>query len=97
MALAHGRDENERSTVINHLRGKLATVPGATLILQASQELSIGGRYGNAQYQYRLRSADISEFEFVGSATVAEDEVASGVARSEFQSTRQGTSDQNGD
>jgi multidrug efflux pump len=50
--LAHGRDENERSTVINHLRGKLATVPGATLILQASQELSIGGRYGNAQYQY---------------------------------------------
>jgi hypothetical protein len=52
IALAHGRDENERSTVINHLRGKLATVPGATLILQASQELSIGGRYGNAQYQY---------------------------------------------
>ncbi len=47
--------------VINHLRGKLAVVPGATLILQASQELSIGGRYGNAQYQYTLQSADISE------------------------------------
>jgi multidrug efflux pump len=47
--------------VINRLRGKLAVVPGATLILQSSQELSIGGRYGNAQYQYTLQSADINE------------------------------------
>ena len=47
--------------VINRLRGKLAVVPGATLILQSSQELSIGGRYGNAQYQYTLQSADIDE------------------------------------
>ena len=36
-------------------------VPGATLILQSSQELTIGGRFGNAQYQYTLQSADISE------------------------------------
>jgi len=47
--------------VINRMRGKLAVVPGATLILQSSQELSIGGRYGNAQYQYTLQSADIEE------------------------------------
>jgi multidrug efflux pump len=47
--------------VINRLRGKLAVVPGATLILQSSQELTIGGRYGNAQYQYTLQSADINE------------------------------------
>ncbi|HET9308384.1 MAG TPA: multidrug efflux RND transporter permease subunit [Candidatus Sulfotelmatobacter sp.] len=47
--------------VINRLRGKLAVVPGATLILQSSQELTIGGRFGNAQYQYTLQSADISE------------------------------------
>ena len=47
--------------VINRLRGKLAVVPGATLILQSSQELSIGGRYGNAQYQYTLQSSDINE------------------------------------
>ena len=47
--------------VINRLRGKLAVVPGATLILQSAQELTIGGRYGNAQYQYTLQSADISE------------------------------------
>jgi len=47
--------------VINRLRAKLAVVPGATLILQSHQELTIGGRYGNAQYQYTLQSADISE------------------------------------
>ena len=47
--------------VINRLRGKLSVVPGATLILQSSQELTIGGRFGNAQYQYTLQSADISE------------------------------------
>jgi len=47
--------------VINGLRSKLAVVPGATLILQSQQELTIGGRFGNAQYQYTLQSADISE------------------------------------
>ena len=47
--------------VINRLRGKLAVVPGATLILQSAQELTIGGRFGNAQYQYTLQSASISE------------------------------------
>ncbi len=43
--------------VINRLRGKLATVPGANLYLQAAQDLVIGGRLGNAQFQYTL-SAD---------------------------------------
>jgi multidrug efflux pump len=47
--------------VINRLRGKLAVVPGATLILQSSQELTIGGRYGNAQYQYTLQSANLND------------------------------------
>ena len=47
--------------VINRLRGKLAVVPGATLILQSAQELTIGARYGNAQYQYTLQSADLND------------------------------------
>ena len=47
--------------VINRLRGKLAVVPGATLILQSQQELTIGGRYGNAQYQYTLQSANLDD------------------------------------
>ena len=40
--------------VINRLRGKLAVVPGATLFLQVQQDLTIGGRFGAAQYQYTI-------------------------------------------
>lgn len=40
--------------VINRLRKQLATVTGASLYLQASQDLIIGGRQGNAQFQYTL-------------------------------------------
>ena len=47
--------------VINRLRGKLAVVPGATLILQSAQDLSIGGRFGNAQYQYTLQSPNFED------------------------------------
>jgi multidrug efflux pump len=47
--------------VINRLRPKLAVVPGATLILQAAQDLSIGGRFGNAQYQYTLQSSNFED------------------------------------
>jgi multidrug efflux pump len=47
--------------VINRLRGKLAVVPGATLILQSAQDLTIGGRFGNAQYQYTLQSGNLDD------------------------------------
>jgi len=43
--------------VVNRLRTKLADVSGATLYMQAAQDLVIGGRQGNAQFQYTL-SAD---------------------------------------
>ncbi len=43
--------------VIGRLRAKLAHVPGATLYLQAVQDLRIGGRQSNAQFQYTLQSA----------------------------------------
>jgi multidrug efflux pump len=43
--------------VINRLRDKLAVVTGASLYMQAAQDLVIGGRAGNAQFQYTL-SAD---------------------------------------
>ena len=45
-------------TIINRLRPKLARVPGATLYLQASQDLRTGGRQSNAMYQYALQSDD---------------------------------------
>jgi multidrug efflux pump len=47
--------------VINRLRGKLAHIPGATLFLQAVQDLRIGGRMSNAQYQYTLQGTDLAE------------------------------------
>ncbi|MFI5057568.1 MAG: multidrug efflux RND transporter permease subunit [Candidatus Acidiferrales bacterium] len=47
--------------VIARLRGKLAVIPGASLYMQAIQDLSIGGRYGGAQYQYTLQADQISD------------------------------------
>ncbi len=44
--------------IIGRLRPKLAKVPGATLYLQAAQDLRIGGRQSNAMYQYALQSDD---------------------------------------
>ena len=47
--------------VIGRLRGKLATVPGATLYMQSAQDLTIGGRFGQAQYQYTLQGESLDE------------------------------------
>jgi multidrug efflux pump len=47
--------------VIARLRGRLAKVPGARLFLQASQDVRVGGRQSNAQYQYTLQSDDLNE------------------------------------
>ena len=46
--------------VITRLRPKLAQVPGATLYLQAVQDVRLGGRISNAQYQFTLQSDDLS-------------------------------------
>jgi multidrug efflux pump len=47
--------------VINRLRPKTAHVVGATLFFQAAQDLQIGGRSANAQYQYTLSGEDLDE------------------------------------
>ncbi len=47
--------------VINRLRGKLAREPGANLFLQAVQDIRIGGRPSNAQYQYTLQADNLEE------------------------------------
>ncbi len=47
--------------VIGRLRGKLAVVPGATLYMQSAQDLTIGGRMGQAQFQYTLQGEDLAE------------------------------------
>jgi multidrug efflux pump len=45
--------------IIERLRKKLTVVSGATLYLQSAQDLVIGGRQGNAQFQYTLSSDDL--------------------------------------
>jgi len=47
--------------VIARLRGKLSGVPGATLYLQAVQDVRIGGRQSNAQYQFTLQGQSLRE------------------------------------
>jgi multidrug efflux pump len=49
------------SQIINRLRPKLMSVPGATVFLQAGQDLRIGGRAGNAQYQYTIQSDNLDD------------------------------------
>jgi HAE1 family hydrophobic/amphiphilic exporter-1 len=47
--------------IINRLRPQLAKVPGATLFMQAAQDLNVGGRTTRTQYQYTLQDSDIEE------------------------------------
>ncbi len=47
--------------IITRLRPQLAKVSGATLFLQASQDLNVGGRTTRTQYQYTLQDSDINE------------------------------------
>ena len=47
--------------VIGRLRRQLAVVPGATLYMQSAQDLTIGGRQSQAQYQYTLEGENLQE------------------------------------
>ncbi|MDE1145837.1 MAG: efflux RND transporter permease subunit [Azospirillaceae bacterium] len=57
------RDERSASAdqIIARLRPKLAKVKGATLFLQAAQDLNVGGRTSRTQYQYTLQDANLVE------------------------------------
>ena len=52
--------------VIARLRGRVAGVPGAPAFLQAVQDVRVGGRMGNAQYQYTLQGDDVRELDAWG-------------------------------
>ena len=47
--------------VIARLRPKLPRVPGASLYMQASQDVSVGGRQSNAQYQFTMVSDNLRD------------------------------------
>ena len=47
--------------VIRAAARKLAQVPGASLFLQAVQDIRVGGRAANAQYQFTLQADTVDE------------------------------------
>jgi multidrug efflux pump len=47
--------------IIARLRPKLAKTPGATLYLQAAQDLRVGGRQSNAQYQFTMQCDNLDD------------------------------------
>jgi len=47
--------------VIAGLSSKFSVVPGATLYMQGQQDLHIGGRVSQAQYQYTLQGEDLAQ------------------------------------
>src|SRR5499427_4130433 len=51
--------------IIARLRPQLAGIPGATMFLQAAQDVRVGGRQSNAQYQFTMQGdnlADLTKF-----------------------------------
>jgi len=47
--------------IVARLRKAVGKVQGATLYLQAAQDLNVGGRLSRTQYQYTLQDADLTE------------------------------------
>jgi HAE1 family hydrophobic/amphiphilic exporter-1 len=47
--------------IIARLRPKLAQVEGASLLMQAGQDINVGGRLARTQYQYTITDANLDE------------------------------------
>jgi multidrug efflux pump len=61
-----GQRKASADQIINRLRPKLGVVPGATLFLQAVQDVRVGGRQSNAQYQYTIQSDNLQQLNHWG-------------------------------
>jgi HAE1 family hydrophobic/amphiphilic exporter-1 len=57
-----GRDTNA-DQIIARLRPKLAQLVGVQTFLQAAQDINVGGRAGQAQYQYTLSDSNLDELD----------------------------------
>jgi len=58
------KDEGRKASateIINRLRPQLSQLVGVRALLQAAQDIRVGGRGGQAQYQYTLSDPDIDE------------------------------------
>ena len=58
--------------VIARLRPQLARMPGATLFLQAAQDLRVGGRQSNAQYQFAMHGDNLEDLTQFAPKMIAE-------------------------
>jgi multidrug efflux pump len=60
-----GKGPGQRTTsameVINQIRTKISALPIASVFLQPAQDIRIGGRGGNALYQYTIQSDNIPD------------------------------------
>jgi multidrug efflux pump len=66
------RKGSSAAVIINRLRPKLAKVAGAQTFLQAVQDIRIGGRQGNAQYQYTLVAETTQQLQQYGQELLAD-------------------------
>jgi multidrug efflux pump len=57
--------------VINRLRPKMAKLPVAQAFLQAAQDIRIGGRGGNALYQYTIQADNVADLNTWGPILLA--------------------------
>ncbi len=58
--------------VIARLRPKLLSIPGASLYMQSSQDVRVGGRSSNAQYQYTMVSDNLRDLTRFGPQMLSE-------------------------
>jgi multidrug efflux pump len=56
-----GERQISADQVIARLRREMAVIPGATLFLQAVQDIRVGGRASNAQYQFTMQAPTFEE------------------------------------
>jgi multidrug efflux pump len=66
-----GARSDTADTVIARLRKQAASVPGARLFLQAGQELQVGGRQSDAQFQFTLQGDSTKDLEIHAPRLVA--------------------------
>jgi multidrug efflux pump len=66
-----GERKTSANDVINRLRPKLNRITAASTFLQASQDLRIGGRGGNAQYQYTIQADNVNDLQIWGPKLLA--------------------------
>jgi multidrug efflux pump len=57
------RDNVSTQQVINRLRTKLSNIPGVRVFMFPAQDLRVGGRQSDSQYQFTLWSADIDQLQ----------------------------------